>query len=77
MGEHNITVRSEHGVAEATFTVKAAAGGSTETGGGAGTDGAAGTGDHSDITLWLVLAAAALCGLCGMTVYGRKRRNAK
>lgn len=35
------------------------------------------TGDNSDITLWLALAGAALCGLLGTAIYGRKRRSAK
>lgn len=33
------------------------------------------TGDSSNMALWIAVLAASACGLCGMLLYGRKRRS--
>ena len=60
VGQHTLGVTSASGTAETVFTVTAA-------------PAVVPTGDTAGLTLWVSLAA--LCGLCGLAIVSRKKRE--
>ncbi|MDO4487174.1 MAG: InlB B-repeat-containing protein [Bacillota bacterium] len=70
-GEHAISIVSESGIAETTFTVaKKASSGTTDD-----SDNESKTGDDANLALWLALMLLSGAGITGVTAYNRRKRT--